>query len=101
MLLLMTYVSFRQEKDEDVVEFCARIGLIGSQKDVVERAKGDLLAGGVYDQHNRTTGRRLAFQLAKYYGDALPDPELQAKLEASDALYEQDDNGMYELPLYI
>ena len=79
-----------------MLEYCARIGLIG-QKETRDRAKADLFEGGVYDQHNRTTGRRLAFQLAMYYGDSIPDEETLAKLEASDALYEQDDNGMYGL----
>jgi hypothetical protein len=42
----------------------------------------------------RETGKRLAWELARQYGDPLPDPDLRAKIEAVSALYEQDDNGV-------
>jgi len=38
----------------------------------------------------RETGRRIAWELSRLHDDPLPDPELRAKLQAADAVFEKD-----------
>ena len=35
----------------------------------------------------------MAWELAKFYGDPLPDPEMRQKLIDANRLYEQNDEG--------